>query len=355
MGKPTRRSPASGDWTPGTVLGGREVLDVALRAVVVATLVMTLLGFAGRAFWWCDLLAQVPNHLALVGIGSALGLTWCRSWRWLPVAVACVVINGVVIWDYREPPVAAREASVEAVSAHEDAIQGATAVRVFYANVLRVNEHAAGLLAQIDAADPDLVVLLEVDDRWLDDLAPLAADYPWSTTVPRDDNFGIAVYSRLPVHEEATIELFVDGLDVFVPAIELEVEAPWGPVRVLAVHAVPPVSGAVSRVRDAQLDQISAWVQETAEDVIVVGDLNVSTGSTAMRDFLVSSGLSGGPVAGWWPWTHGTWPVGLPPPLRLALDYCLTSEGLVVHELRTGDPFGSDHVPFAATIEMVRP
>ena len=63
-------------------------------------------------------------------------------------------------------------------------------------NVRSENTRHDLVIAEIRRRDPDVLVLLEVNDRWLEMLAEVIASYPHTILQPRADNFGIAVLSR---------------------------------------------------------------------------------------------------------------------------------------------------------------
>ena len=66
------------------------------------------------------------------------------------------------------------------------------------ANVLSRNEQYARLRQIINDEQPDIVFLQEISPQWLAALESIQKDYPFHYAEPRHDNFGIAVYSRLP-------------------------------------------------------------------------------------------------------------------------------------------------------------
>ena len=70
------------------------------------------------------------------------------------------------------------------------------------ANLLMVNRDTQGIIDEILAARPDVVLLQEYTDAWHAAAKPaLSAQYPFSSFVTQDDSFGVAIYSRTPFVE----------------------------------------------------------------------------------------------------------------------------------------------------------
>ncbi len=92
------------------------------------------------------------------------------------------------------------------VKAVEDA-ESSQRLRIITANVLASNRNAHALLDLIDARPPDIVVALESDQWWEDQLDILEPQMSHSIKCPLDNLYGMHVYSRLP------LESVQEGLD----------------------------------------------------------------------------------------------------------------------------------------------
>jgi len=74
--------------------------------------------------------------------------------------------------------------------------------RVYRAMLINVNAHAGNppkVAQAIKAIDPDVLLLEEVSESWLSDLSQALRSFAYSRVMPRDDNFGMALYSKLPI------------------------------------------------------------------------------------------------------------------------------------------------------------
>lgn len=125
------------------------------------------------------------------------------------------------------------------------------------------------------------------------------------------------------------------------------VETEGGPLRLYAVHAVAPFSGGREPWIDG-LGRIAGAVRTGRLPVLTAGDFNATWGHRAFRR-LLDAGLTDAAAARGRPFQM-TWGQGrLVPPLT-RIDHVLTSPGLAVVAIRTGEGQGSDHRPLVADI-----
>ena len=154
----------------------------------------TLAGFFGSQAWWLEILSHfraqyVLFFLLLAGL-YALG----RKHRWTAGALGLAGVNALPIALFLLPPVAMPPAS-------------GPVLRAMMMNVNTRRGDPALVRAAILRENPDLLVLEEISAEWVKSLEPVLAAYPFRLTEPRPDNFGIGLFSRLPL-EVARVEHF---------------------------------------------------------------------------------------------------------------------------------------------------
>jgi endonuclease/exonuclease/phosphatase (EEP) superfamily protein YafD len=222
-------------------------------------------------------------------------------------------------------------------------------LRILLLNVHSTNTRHDQVLEFVHAHAPDLVGLLEINDRWLEALNPLRLQYPHLVAEPRDDNFGIALYSRLPLAEGRIVYWGQAGL----PSIRARLLGSHLAVNefspmLLLTHPLPPSNPEQFRLRNEQLEALATTASEPDHPVILLGDLNVTPWSpyfrqllrrTQLRDSARGHGL------------RGTWPAQFPP-LRIPIDHCLVSRGVEVIDRQVGPALGSDHLPLRVTLRL---
>lgn len=284
----------------------------------------TGVGWLGRIGWAFELVSHFRVQLALtfavLGLIAVLG----RRWKLAVLMLVGVAVNAVPIGLAIRPG---------GRPAHE----GGRSIRLMALNVHTANTRSDLVLEAVRQADPDVLLLLEVNDRWMAELAPLQSNYPQVLAEPRLDNFGIALLSRWPIRQQEVLEL--GGVPVPSLAVELAVEGHrfW----LLGTHPVPPGSPGETRERNRQLSAIADWAREQTGPTLVLGDLNATPWSPYFRDLVRESGLMDARPA-WGLFT--TWPARSWL-LRLPLDHGLVSPDIRVVARRVGRDVGSDHLP----------
>ena len=211
-------------------------------------------------------------------------------------------------------------------------------VSLLTANVLMTNRRSGPLLDLIGRLDPDLVLLVETDAWWDEQLAPVKARYPHRVALPRGDTYGLHLFSRLPLVEPRVRFL----IDDYVPSVRAGVRLPSGAlIDFHGVHPKPPPLQDTAR-RDAELLITAREVRETtAAPSIVAGDLNDVAWSRTTRLFQEVGGLLDPRIGrGFYPTYNARWPL-----LRWPLDHVFfEAEFRLVHFSVEG-PIGSDHFP----------
>lgn len=212
-----------------------------------------------------------------------------------------------------------------------------TTLRAFLSNV---NMHVGDpwLVGQaIRKFDPDLVVLEEVNDRWVRQLRRFMKPYPYSKVETRNDCMGMSLYSKLPLK---WAEVFHMGSRQL-PWVAATVETASGDFHVLTVRTLPPFNQRTSRIRNNLMGQIPGLVRDATAPVLLLGDLNITPWSPHFQHLLVESGLKDSAQGrGFQP----TWPAGHYL-FMVPIDHCLYSEGIVIQDSQAGPFIGSDHYP----------
>ena len=153
--------------------------------------------------------------------------------------------------------------------------------------------------------------------------------------LPRSNNFGIAVYSRLPL--EATVAFALQRAEF--AAIELQVDHAGHSWTLLGVHVIPPVSAEASELRNRQFAELAARVRDKRGPLAVLGDLNCTCWSPHFRQLLAASGLRDSQLGRG---VQPTWPTHLPV-LGVPIDHCLVSPDVEIGRRWLTGPVGSDH------------
>lgn len=306
---------------------------IALGAVAVLVTVLPLIPSNESAIRiWDFPRIQIAVLLAgvLIAAPFVLRLRGPLGWVFIAMLGGSLAWQAYAIWPYT--PLAATEAKVVAECAPE------SRVALLVANVLDENRNAAPLLALIERVGPDLVLLVETDSWWDDQLAPLKLAYPERIDHPQEDGYGLHLFSRLDLIEPQVRFLVEDN----VPSIKTGLRLPSGAqINLYGLHPKPPPLQDTEE-RDAELLIVGLEVREEAVPSIVAGDLNDVAWSRTNSLFQDVSGLldpriGRGPFATF----NADWPL-----LKWPLDHVFFEESFRLLDIAVMEDVASDHYPF---------
>ncbi|MEV2274603.1 endonuclease/exonuclease/phosphatase family protein [Nocardiopsis sp. NPDC049922] len=208
-------------------------------------------------------------------------------------------------------------------------------------NVGAANGDPAGTVAEVLAADPDLVALQEV--TWE---ANASYDAALGSELEHAEWWGtVGLWSRYPITESRSLDL---GLG-WNRAMRAEIDGPDGEFAVYVVHLASVRvggSGFDTALRDRGVEALGAAIEaEPLERVVLMGDLNGSTDDRAMDPLtsrLAAVRGAGGDGLGM------TWPAAFP---MVRIDHVLV-RGATATETWTLPRTDSDHLPLAARLRV---
>ncbi|WP_439476182.1 endonuclease/exonuclease/phosphatase family protein [Brevundimonas sp.] len=217
----------------------------------------------------------------------------------------------------------------------------AAIIRVYSANVFYLNNDTARIRRSIEAADADVVVLIELASDPALKIDQLLEGYPHRAASMRlDQTRGPSrsvIASRWPLSVRADPP---DGLH----AVTATVRTPLGPVNVVGVHLTRPWPFQHSWGQISQTMALNTVVEGLTGPVVVAGDFNSVSSARIGKQVQRDIGLR--PAPGF----PGTWPGGLPSALGVTIDQVYASPDLAFVSRRLGRPTGSDHRPVVTEI-----
>ena len=218
---------------------------------------------------------------------------------------------------------------------------GDSSFRLVISNVLMENERHDLWRSVITAADPDIVVAVEVDHKWMASLAPMREKFPHIVDSVQDNYYGMVVFSRLPLEDTEVRHVVEDDT----PSIRTTIRLKDGtPVTLYALHPKPPepLRDQDSAPRDAELVLVAKEIAEAPKrPTVVCGDLNDVAWSDTTRIFLRISGMLDPRIGRALLNTyHANVPV-----FRFPLDHVFHSNHFRLFRLERLGKTGSDHFP----------
>lgn len=305
----------------------RRAFTTVALGVLGAPLAIALAGLSGIGHRWVDILAQFT---APAVVGAALlgaGFLLIRRVRW---AAAAAVVLALLLAAVRP----------QWVPADERPVPGAPVVRLYSANIHYLNDDTAAVRGSIEAADADIIVLIELGEALAGQVDTLLAGYPHRVaSVWPDQARGPAqslIASRYPLR---AVREPTDGLHSVVAVAT----TPLGPLNVVGVHLTRPWPFQHQWGQITQATTLAGLRGKLAGPVIVAGDFN-SVSSARIGRQLRGEALV--PASGF----PGTWPSALPSALGMTIDQVYRSPDLAFVSRSLGRPNGSDHRPVVTEI-----
>ena len=221
-------------------------------------------------------------------------------------------------------------------------------IKIGLFNVLTQNNKYNSLKNEIKEHNPDIVILQEVDDIWLENIKELKNNYPYFLEHSRLDNFGIALYSKVPLINPKIEE----WTDYGVPVISIELKSVDNSIlKIYGIHTLPPTGREYFRVRNEMLAEINKIASSNSgEKIIFAGDFNTSIYSVSYKNYIKNSNLNDAQILA--KTLKGTWNTRHFSFLRIALEHVLIPADVKLNSFQIGRDFGSDHLPIFVNLSF---
>ena len=331
----------------------RKALYTLLSLIAIAVAVASILSvFRNTESRYLKMLDFPRIQLFLVSVVSLLlFVLTTRRWQWWDYLLvgglaAGLVINGSYLV-YYTPLVSPRVPQADAA-----AVDSAATISLLLANVKMSNRQSEPLLKLIQEKSPDLVLAMEVDAWWDEQLRPIERDYPYTHEAINAAAYGMTLYSKYPFED-----LQVNYLNnEKVPSFETRITLGNGQnVQLHTVHPVPPTrfEDLPDNAGQEEVAMLKLGQQVANENLpaIVAGDINdVVWGYTdeltgtedLLHDVRVGRGFYNSYDA------ESFF-------LRWPLDHVFVTKEFAVLELERLRDVGSDHFPIYVRLALTEP
>lgn len=317
-------------------------LDGVVDVVVLLALSGSWIGLLGHWHWFADLFAHFRWQYLIVSLLAVLWSFWRGHRKVAGLSVMTLMLNAWLIGSLtvRTSTFGQNAASPENV-------------RVVSLNVLTSNKRHGEVLEYLHSCDADLIFLMEVDDVWSSAMEPLIATHPHHLVHPQSDNFGIELFSRLPLQELRVVHEFQMGPDIgpyTTPSVAARLQIGTRELLFYGIHPVPPAGSTAWQSRNDQLRAIAYQVAASKTPALVMGDFNSTPWCEGMRVIREAGCLdfhSSSP-----PW-QPTWRVTSA--FAIPIDHTLCTSSLIITRRQIGPDVGSDHRPQWVEVHWAEP
>lgn len=320
-----------------------------LTGMCALPVIGTLLSLSRRPHWlfrmWDFPRVQIATIAAAGGTGYAV-----RYFRGSAADYGLLLPAGVVVaWQLYKIRTYTPITRPTVQTVRDDEADPDNRIVIMMTNVQMENEQHARLLEAVERANPDVVLAVEIDDRWHRALEPLFRDYPYAIRKPQNNWYGMVLLSRFPLVDPKVEYLVQDDI----PSIHTRVRLKSGvEVTLHGLHPRPPepIRDQSSAPRDAELVVVGRAIgHSTDEPTIVAGDLNDVAWSETSELFVRLSGLLD-PRAGRGFYNSYNAHSVL---FRYPLDHVFHSHHFKLVRLERCQPIGSDHFPILIELQYV--
>lgn len=289
--------------------------------------VLTLMSFFSKYGWWFDLASHFHLQYLVIQLICIIFCVVQKRWKLLSFTVILSLIN----FSFIVPLYLPSKDNLLNEGRNSDQIS------VLLINVNSSNREYKNTVDYILDKNPDVLALEEINETWLAELSDILSAYPYQKVIPRRDNFGIGLHSKIPPQ---SMEIKYYG-SVGVPSVLVQYSFGNKSLTLLFTHPVPPGSLDYFNWRNEQLETIITNRNSFEKSMILVGDLNTTSWSYQFRNFvkkmnLVDSRRGFG--------LQITWPTMLPI-MAITIDHILVSPDIKVLNHEIGPHIGSDHYP----------
>ncbi len=300
-------------------------LEFCLIIGVYLIFSILILGISSLEIWLLDLLSHFRIQFVIIsGIGLIV-FVFKRKRIPFTVSLGNIIINTLIVLPYFAAT------TLNKVN-HEVKSEK---VRFMISNIFSSNIHFDEAIELFIKTKPDFLVILELNEIWNKKLDALKDSFPYEIRLPRNDNFGIALFSKYPL-EDAQISPLLDGMT---PAVITKSNVNGHQINILGVHTLPPISSSYFNKRNQQLRLLGEHASKSEIPLVLLGDLNTTMWTSSFIKFLKISNLKDTRLA---QGINPTWPTQLYF-LQIPIDQILVSSEWEVLNLHSVNLAGSDH------------
>ncbi len=321
------------------------ILKIALHTLSASMLAMVFLPLFKKDYWLFRIFDYPRLQKFVLIVLLLAGWMFVVDWNGNLLEMAVVALLGVSALHlayliYPFTPVSQKMIGKASNSDTKESLC------ILVSNVYQHNRNYQKLLNLVRHKKPDIVFLVEVDKAWVENMEELRREFPQYVEVPKDNTYGLAFYSRLPMISHQVNYL----IDEEVPSVVAEINLYGTPIKIFGLHPTPPVpqENEHSTDRDAEILLIGKQVKKEKVPCMVIGDMNDVAWSYTTELFLKTSGLLDPRHGrGLYSTFHSKYPL-----MRWPLDHFFVSSDFGLIDMHVEHNIGSDHFPISIKVAL---
>jgi endonuclease/exonuclease/phosphatase family metal-dependent hydrolase len=217
-------------------------------------------------------------------------------------------------------------------------------LKVFQSNVEKINSKYELVVKQVEANDPDVVLLIETNSEWDKGTISLQKKYSYNHKL-LIGAFGYIFYSKIPIKS-----IQVRDFETNYNCLDILLSWEGKDIRFIAAHPPPPVNGEVFKIRNQHLLKYAELINEQKNiPTIVCGDLNITPWSSSYNRLIDQAKLKStrqgfGLLPSWPSWL----------PYHIPIDHCLLTQHFGIANTQVMPSVNSDHLPMLSEIFLIK-
>jgi endonuclease/exonuclease/phosphatase (EEP) superfamily protein YafD len=297
-------------------------------------LALSLLGFLNSASSLFDIFSHFRWQCCAAMLGFALFAGFQRKKLLCALFLGAALANGFLVAQLWTPPSALKVSSKS------------PRLSILDMNLFYRNPHYEQIRREIARADADVVVVEELTSALLNGIKPALTKYPYQLSVPREDCYGIAIFSKYPFTRQDA-----DALKMGISfAIAADIKVGNEPVTICAIHTLPPLNEINQATNENMIKGLAQARNGFRQSTVLVGDLN-ATPFSHFFEKLLKTGNYIDSEQGFG--LQCSWPVG-GLCFVLPIDHVFVSPNIRVESRQLGQETGSDHFPLLVRLAIVK-
>lgn len=309
--------------------------EVVIYSLVYFLIVATFLPFAKSKHWFFRNFDYIRLQvLFLLGFSFILSLFFIETNNYKIVTLIAAALSILVQFKIISPYI-----NLNWKEKKED--NNNQVIKLLSCNIYQENRNYKAFIELVNKLNPDLILVMETDQEWVNNISILEKDYPYFEKAPFNNTYGMCFYSKLKINKVNTHFYLQEDR----PSIEAHIQTENNQEFVFyGIHPPPPspTEEETSKEKDGELMLIAKHIRTLKKPVIAAGDFNNVCWSNITTLFSTVSNLKDCRINNGF---FSTFPVK-PFFLRFPLDLLYCSNEIQIDKMLVKENIDSDHLPF---------
>jgi len=322
----------------------KKITSDRINIIIFLFSVCCLLSRVNSHLFFIDILGHLSFHIL---IGGILLFVILLALKKLWASIICMLISVLLAIDILS-------SCNQCNALIEDKSQNYNKIRLMTYNT-GLSEDFENIRKLILFEKPDVILFQEVSSQMHDKIKSLKSFFPYNAGLYEPlEHFSSVILSKYPLKNNKMTKKHVVLTNLIFEETELTIigihlYAPLNAVLTKVIYEVfyknlakPPADPNQFNLAIKQMEHLKTLIGNTNQNLILMGDLNMTATSKRFINFLKETNLHT-----YISYKHptSTWPTNLPSLLGLQIDHVLFSKNFKVIEKKTTNHFGSDHRP----------